>query len=688
MASTHGRLHAIGLGRAWGAPGAGLCPRHLGVSTGVMRVATFLIVATLTWAPAARPADALPPTDGTLASEPAPAPAAVAPAPALSPGEPPHDLSDLPGWLDYRSRSHAIALPLEARIFYRRGLFAHESGMLDEGVRWVRGAAELDPSYVAPHLTLAAWALFREPSQALLQYATVLDLARGNFLLQLAVMGNVLYVGFGALVLALLAAGCLIVLLRIQELRHPLLEKLSRVVSPGSARAWSLALVLLPYAAGFGPALPTVALLGFLWCVLRGRERVLFVTLTLVLAALPWMSSMLDRMATPLDEARAPLHGVPLLEGEPWSRERQDRMTALAARHPDNPFVRFGLGWIARRGGDLVTAEAAYRRVLQTWPDDDRVLNDLGNVLAMQGRTVEALTLYDRANAKLHANAAAYFNSSQLYTQRFEYRAATEALSRASSLDFDMVRNYQSQSTEDGMLPLVDQWIAPRAFWLALMREPLPLGGAHSLPPAWRTRIEASGWPFSLAAVILALLGVSFSLVQHGGMPLRACSNCGHVVCRRCAQRRRELALCPACAALESRAENPDFARVLLLQHQRQLLNREHLVRTAAAAVVPGFGLLAFRRVFTPVVLLALTTLLAAQWFGSSLPFEFEPRLALAPSFIPVPLALALWGAIYAASLFGYFEQVARARAQASSLAAPVRSRSVQATRRTPAAAA
>lgn len=688
MASTHGRLHALGFGRSWGAPVAGLSPRHHGVTTGLMRAATFLMVAALTWALAARPVGADPANDGAGASASTHLPAAETPATPPGPGEPPHDLSDLPGWLEYRSRSHAIALPLEARIFYRRGLFAHESGMLDDGVRWVRGAAELDPSYVAPHLTLAAWALFREPSQALLQYATVLDLARENFLLQLAVAGNALYLGFGALFLALLAAGCLIALLRIQELRHPLLERLSRYVSPGSARAWSLAIVLLPYAAGFGPALPTVALLGFLWSVLRARERVLFITLTLVLAALPWMSSMLDRMATPLDEARAPLHGVPLLEGEPWSRERQDRMTALAAQHPDNPFVRFGLGWIARRGGDLVTTEAAYRRVLQTWPEDDRVLNDLGNVLAMQGRTAEALTLYDRANAKLHANAAAYFNSSQIYTQRFEYRAATEALSRASSLNFDMVRNYQSQSTEDGMLPLVDQWIAPRMFWLALMREPLPLGGARSLPPAWRTRIEASGWPFSLAAVILALLGAGVGLAEHNGMPLRACSNCGHVVCRRCAQRRRELALCPVCAALEARAENPDFARVLLLQHRRQLQNRQHLVRTAAAAVVPGFGLIAFRRVFTPVVLLAFTALLAGQWFGSPLPFAFEPRLAVAPSFLPLPLALGLWGAIYAASLFGYFDQVSRARAQATALAAPVRSRSVQATRRTPAAAA
>jgi hypothetical protein len=43
---------------------------------------------------------------------------------------------------------------------------------------------------------------------------------------------------------------------------------------------------------------------------------------------------------------------------------------------------------------------------------------------------------------------------------------------------------------------------------------------------------------------------------------------------------------------------------------------------------------------------------------------------------------------LYAFSLIGYFANVARARAQAASLAAPTRSRAAQATARQPAAAA
>jgi tetratricopeptide (TPR) repeat protein len=622
-----------------------------------------------------------------------PAARLVAPAPrsALGPAgavSPPRDLSDLQGWLDYKARIHAAALPLEARIFHQRGLLARASGMTDEGMRWARASAELDPSYVAPHLALASWTLLHDPSQALLQSAIVIELARRNFLFQLAAAGNTLYRLLQAIYLALLAAGFMVVILHLPELRHPWQEWLARKLSPTTARGWSWALVVLPYFAGLGLALPTVVLLGILWPALRARERLLFVGLTAALVSVPWASLVLDRVATPLDETRAPLYGVPLLEGEPYSRARQDRLAGLAAQHPGNPYLQFALAWTARRGGDLATAEAAYRRALASWPRDDRVLNDLGNVLAMQGRQDEALDLYQRAIRADGANAAAYFNASQIYTQRFEYRPATEALSRASALDFDLVRTYQSQATEDGLLPLVDQWIAPRGFWIALASTPGGRTASVPPPPAWRGHIEASGWRFSLFALLLAVSGLVLGLLGHRSMPLRTCSNCERVVCRRCAQRRREVALCPRCAVIEGRAESREFARVLLAQHRRQFRRRHDLIRTAFAALLPGFGLLAFRRVFTPVLLLAIAASLADRWIGGSPPFAVEPRLAVTGTDLPLPVAIGLCALVYAWSLLGYGRCVARARAQAASLAAPVRSRSLQATRHEPAVAA
>lgn len=612
--------------------------------------------------------------------------APVARAQSSAPGAPryqsngePTNLYDLGGWLEFKRRGHLASLPAEARLFHRRALLAAESGQPDEAHRLMRGASELDPGFVAPHLVLAGWSVAREPSQALLQIATVLELAQRNFMLQLALAANSTYAALQAFFLGLLAAGMLIVVVRVHLLRHPWEERLGRWLSPETARWWSWSFVVLPYFAGLGPVLPTLAFLGLLWSNLRVRERILTVALAAAAVGTPGIATLLDRLAAPLDPARAPLHGVPMVEHEGWIPERQGRFAALAAQHPDNPFVHFAHAWTLRQSGDAVAAEAAYREAAKRWPADARTLNNLGNALAIQGRSDEALQHYLKATKLDPQNGAAWFNASQIYTQRFAYREANDALSHASAVDFEMVKSYQAQAA-DGTLALVDQWIAPRTFWSALAEAPVT-SGRRSVPPAWRGRIEAIGWPFSAAVLLVTALGIAIGVWENRTTPLRTCSNCSRAVCRRCARRRRELALCPTCEGIEVSAESPDFARLMLNQHQRRALARERMLRTAGATLIPGFGLLARGRLVTPVLLLAATAALLGTRLGTRAPFAYEPHLLTTDSGLSLPVAAACWVLVFAWSLLGYFRIEARARAQAAQIAAPVRSRVTQATR-------
>lgn len=588
---------------------------------------------------------------------------------------PPRDLNDLPAWLEYRARNHLASLPLEARLFYRRGLMLAQSGNRDDAVRLVRGATDLDPAFIAPHLTLASWLLLREPSQALLQYASVIDLGRQNFLLQNALLGNTLTLAFQSFFLALLAAGLILLGLRNRELRHALAERLAHFASPATARWWVWAILAMPFIAGFGLALPTVFFLGLLWPSVKAGERAVFVGLLGILVAAPWAVGSLDHLGVPLREGQPPFHAVPLVVTESPSSERQQELATLGRRNPDNPFLQFAAAWTARRNGDLPAAEAGYQRTLELWPDDDRVLNNLGNVLAMQGRTDEALEAYRRAGAVNPSNAEAAFNASQIYTQRFDYRAANEAVSRASALNFDLVKTYQSLTGDDGVLPLVDQWIAPHSFWAALSTVRGEASGRGAAPPAWRPAIETSGWGFSLAALLLALLAVVVGARTQRAVPLRTCSNCGAIICRRCACRRRETAVCAACAAVEARAETPDFGRVLLLQHRSQLRRSRRRLRTVLALLIPGYGLLSFRRVVPAVLLLAVSAALVAVTTGYGAPFSYETRLAVPAQELPFAAQAGAWVAIYAISILGYFGSVARADAAEAAQAAPVRSR-------------
>lgn len=613
---------------------------------------------------------------------------ARAPAARVAAPVPPHDLADLNGWLEYKTRAHVLALPVEARLFYRRGLLAHSSGKREAGERWVRAAAELDPSFVSPHLTIAAWSFPGRPSQALVHWAAALDLVRESFALQAGIGANALFIAFQSVLMALLIAGLFIIVLRVPELSHPWRERLSGVLRAETARWWALSFAVLPYLAGLGVVLPTIVFLGLLWPVLRARERVVFLLLTLGFAAIPGTAAVLERLTTPLDAERAPLYGVALLENEPWSSAHQQRLTSLVAREPANPFLHFALGWTARRGGDLATAEREYRHALERWPGDDRVLSNLGNVLAMEGRSDEALELYQRASDARPSNPAPLFNESQIRTQRFDYIAAGEALSRASALDFDLVRDYQALGTNDGVLALVDEWIAPRSFWFALADSRAARPTMPSIPPPWRGHIETTGWYFSLIAAACGLVAPLLGWLGHRALPLRACSNCGKVVCRRCSQRRREVALCRKCAGLETRAQNPDFARVLLKRSQRQVGKLRSVTRTVLAVLVPGFGLIAFRRALTPLLVIAIGLLLVGPFAGTPLPFELEPLVGRFDRLPSSGLRIAVGAAIYAVSIAGYFSLAARASRHAAALTTSTLRPAAQAPRRLPAQAA
>ncbi len=648
----------------------------------VRPLAAVVLSLVLTSIAVAEPTAAAPPTTAASpASASRTAPEARAAEPAV-PTPQPEDLRDVTSWVQYKTSNHIASLPTESRLFYRRGLIARQSNLDEEAFALVRGASDLDPSFLQPHLTLASWLLVREPSLALLQYASALELVRQSFNLQLELAANAVLLGLQALFVGLLAAALLVVWLRREDLLHAWREHLARFVSRPAARIWSWVLLLSPFALGFGLAVPALALLGMLWYSLRFRERALFVMLLVVTLSAPFASGVLQRLALPLRTEGPPFYGVPTIQNEIYNPAAQARYQRLLGNDPDNAFLQFGLAWTARRGGDLATAERAYRRALELWPQNDRLLNNLGNTLAMQGRATDALDMYQKSVEANPLNAAAWFNQAQIFTQRYQYQQATAAMTRASALNFELVKTLQSQAAQDGLLPLADQWPEPRTFWTALTRYPgsRPLGSA--IPLELRRHLETSGWAISLIALLASAAGIAIGTWSHRRLPLRTCGGCGRVVCRRCAERRREAAFCRDCTTLEARAENPEFSHVLLNQNRLQRMRRMHLWRTAVAAILPGYGLLAHRRVFTAVMLLAFTWTLVRAWFGLTAPFALEPRLALPGEEVPAAAILAALSLVYLVSLAGYFRMVGKEQDRESQLNAVQRGRITQATRR------
>ena len=109
----------------------------------------------------------------------------------------------------------------------------------------------------------------------------------------------------------------------------------------------------------------------------------------------------------------------------------------------------------------------------------------------------------------------------------------------------------------------------------------------HALPPGWRGHIETASPRVGVVAVLLAIAGALLGSWLNRRLPLRRCSNCEQVVCRCCAERRRELALCRSCALIDTRTEAPDFARMLLKDQRKKVQRIPLLLRTVGGGADP-----------------------------------------------------------------------------------------------------
>src|SRR5262249_19305377 len=154
-----------------------------------------------------------------------------------------------------------------------RGVLAWRSGNRDHAVELMRGAAELDPTFADPHLTLLSWFLLRDPGQALVEAAGLFQFARESFLFQISLAANTAVVLLQAFFLALLFAGFVVVCVRNAELRHAWEERLARFLSPRAARKWPWVFLAAPFLIGLGLTWPTVVLMAMLWPELKLRER-------------------------------------------------------------------------------------------------------------------------------------------------------------------------------------------------------------------------------------------------------------------------------------------------------------------------------------------------------------------------------------------------------------------------------
>lgn len=159
------------------------------------------------------------------------------------------------------------------------------------------------------------------------------------------------------------------------------------------------------------------------------RERRMALIAVAAIIAAVGLGVLWPRPAPPPDLA------VPAPGRAPVIRGPQGRSPSPAAR-PDEPFeVPFltprHAGGMAYGGGDLDRALGEYQKAIKENPDDAESLSNLGQVLVKQGKSPEAIPLFERAIALLPSRWAYHFNLARALGETgdweravAEYRAA------------------------------------------------------------------------------------------------------------------------------------------------------------------------------------------------------------------------------------------------------------------------
>ena len=112
-----------------------------------------------------------------------------------------------------------------------------------------------------------------------------------------------------------------------------------------------------------------------------------------------------------------------------------NELAAIIAAEPELWEAHFGAGLVARRAGDAVAAERAFRQVLELWPEQPDALHELGVALLMADHTNEAVRALDTA-ARLRPEDAGYLADAGFGQLRAgNLGAARERLTAARALE-------------------------------------------------------------------------------------------------------------------------------------------------------------------------------------------------------------------------------------------------------------
>jgi len=519
-------------------------------------------------------------------------------------------------------------------------------------------AVELAPAMEEAHLCLVRAMLAENPlafKPAAAEVYAAAVAAVDDPRLSRAALAN----GLSVLFLGLLAAGTVFVLVLFARYGKLYAHDVHHLF-PAGARRWqtrmlAAVLLLLPVFLQMGP-LPLVftALLA-VGLYLSTMEMVVALLLLCALAATPWASEGIGRIAA----FGGPAVDVWLLEHGEGSGPEVSRLQRRLDAGVNEFAVDFALAHKAKRDGDLAAAEKLYQRAVEAGANNGGLAaahNNLGNVLLLEGDVARAQAQYQQSIDLHEAVAGPHFNLSRALAlngvEALEKVQSEQA--RANELDRVGIKEFNGDQLQanrklnkflidvpldDGLLqPLLDDE----------QRAAAPVGDEVRAQLSFGLPAEAAvGLP-----IIVALLVFALHLLRRRLRPSGRCERCGREVCKRCdPDSRPSEQLCAQCVNVFIRRTGVDAAERLRKEYAVQAWHRQRLALARVLGLVSGAGHVMMGYPLRGIVYLVITGSLLASivlWHGLAHgPVAVRSSLSL----FRVGLTAAAFIAVYAICL-------------------------------------
>jgi len=229
-----------------------------------------------------------------------------------------------------------------------------------------------------------------------------------------------------------------------------------------------------------------------------------------------------------------------------YTKNDIEHLEQSVLNNPDDHELLFSAGLINKREQNYSTALRYYDKLLDKNPRDYRAYINAGNVYFAIGEWTRAVEQYKSAIALApNRSAAAYFNLTRAYQQKFMFKDAEQSLVEAQRLDSKRIETYLEIYSENFNRLLIDETISIKDLWIKgfkkFIEEP------HLVNGIWTMFFSGLKLPFATLPVLaLLLINIVFGIKNSVRLATK-CTLCGKIMCQRCQRNIAADILCFQC---------------------------------------------------------------------------------------------------------------------------------------------